>query len=106
MIPLQSLLQQCKARLVAHYGSHFKGLVLYGSCARNEAGPNSDIDLLILLDSPPKYSEEIRCIIDLLYPLQLECEHLISAKPVFFNEFEVGSIQLYRNAKEEGVRVE
>ncbi|MCP4700554.1 MAG: nucleotidyltransferase domain-containing protein [Gammaproteobacteria bacterium] len=105
MISFQSILQQCKFRLAAHYGKGFKGLILYGSSARNEAGPDSDIDLLVLLDEPPRYGEEIRRIIDLLYPLQLECERMISAKPAFFKEFEAGSIQLYRNAKREGIRV-
>jgi hypothetical protein len=30
---------------------------------------------------------------------------LISAKPVLFNDFEIGSLSLYRNARREGVAV-
>jgi hypothetical protein len=41
--------------------------------------------------------------VDLLCPLQLEREYLISARPVSKEEFEQGRILLYRNAKREGV---
>jgi len=39
----------------------------------------------------------------LLYPVQLDTDQLISAKPAPLDEFENGSIQLYRNAKREGI---
>jgi len=64
----------------------------------------SDIDLLVLLGEPFDYFAELRQIIDVLYPIQLESEHLISAKPVPVDKFEDGDVQLYRNAKREGIR--
>lgn len=39
----------------------------------------SDIDLLVLLSTPFDYFAELRQIVDLLYPIQLESEQLISA---------------------------
>lgn len=95
--------QKCRTALENHYGSRFKGLVLYGSVVRGQAGLGSDIDLLVLLDKPFDYFQEVRQIIDLLYPTQLDTDQLISAKPAAVAEFEAGSIQLYRNAKREGV---
>ena len=95
--------QRCRVALANHYGAQFKGLVLYGSVARGQADTASDIDLLVLLDEPFDYFRELRQIIDLLYPIQLDTDHLISAKPAAAAEFEAGSIQLYRNAKREGV---
>jgi len=86
-----------------HYGSQLKGVILYGSVARNQSDSMSDIDLLVLLNKPFDYFSELRQVIDVLYPIQLEAEQLISAKPVSPDEFEQGSIQLYRNAKREGV---
>jgi len=62
----------------------------------------SDIDLLVLLNRPFDYFRELRRIVELLYPAQLESEQLISAKPALVDEFEQGVIQLYRNAKREG----
>mgnify|MGYP001036807030 CR=1 FL=1 len=99
---LSDTVQECKDTLERHYGSRFKGLVLYGSVAREQMRVESDIDLLVLLSGPFDYFKELRRIIDLLYPIQLETEQLISAKPAMANEFRMGKLQLYRNAKREG----
>ncbi len=99
------VLKKCKATLESYYGSRFKGLLLYGSMARNQASPTSDIDLLVLLSQPFDYFRELHQIIELLYPIQLESDQLISAKPAPQDDFEHGLIQLYRNAKREGVLV-
>jgi predicted nucleotidyltransferase len=98
-------IQKCRIALESHYGPRFKGLVLYGSVARDQASPDSDIDLLVLLSEPFDYFRELRQIIDLIYPIQLDVDQLISAKPAPVEEFEAGSIQLYRNAKREGMLV-
>ncbi|HLW33045.1 MAG TPA: nucleotidyltransferase domain-containing protein [Aequorivita sp.] len=105
MATISEVLSRCKTALANHYGSQFKGLILYGSVALNRSHPMSDIDLLVLLSKPFDYFAELRQIIDVLYPIQLESDQLISAKPVPFDEFEHGSIQLYRNAKREGIPV-
>lgn len=97
------IVQRCKTALEGHYGSQFKSLILYGSVARDQASPGSDIDLLVLLSRPFDYFDELRQIIELLYPIQLESDQLISAKPAALDEFEQGRIQLYRKAKREGV---
>jgi predicted nucleotidyltransferase len=76
--------------------------VLYGSIAREQADPSSDIDLLVLLSQPFDFFGELRQIVDLLYDVQLESEQLISAKPAAVEAFSRGGIQLYRNARREG----
>lgn len=105
MATISQVVKKCKSALENHYGSQLKGLILYGSVARNQADSMSDIDLLVLLNKPFDYFSELRQVIEVLYPIQLESEQLISAKPVSPDEFEYGSIQLYRNAKREGIRV-
>lgn len=100
---ITEVVRKCQTILEGHYGSQFKGLVLYGSVARDQASTASDIDLLVLLSKPFDYFQELRRIIDLLYPIQLDTDRLISAKPAPLDEFEDGSIQLYRNAKREGI---
>lgn len=99
------VLKRCKVVLESHYGLRFKGLILFGSMARNQAGPDSDIDLLVLLSRPLDYFRELHQIIELLYPIQLESDQLISAKPASQDDFEHGVSQLYRSAKREGVPV-
>jgi len=98
-------LEKCKTILQEHYGSRLAGLMLFGSMSRGEASSASDIDLLVLLNKPFDHFRELRTIVELLYPLQLESEHLISAKPAAVDEFESGSLQLYRNAKRGGIRL-
>jgi len=71
--------------------------------ARNQASTGSDIDLLVLLSKPFDYFHELYQIIDLLYPIQLESEQLISAKLAAIDDFEQKAVQLYRNAKREGI---
>ena len=97
------VVRKCLNALENHYGSRFNGFVLFGYMARDRADIFSDIDLLVLLSKPFDYFQELRRIIDLLYPVQLDTDRLISAKPAALDEFENGSIQLYRNAKREGI---
>jgi predicted nucleotidyltransferase len=99
------IVQKCKEVLARYYGSQLKGVILYGSLARGEGDPASDIDLLVLLSAPVDYFAELRQIVDLLYPIQLESEHLISAKPALASDYEVGTLSLFRNARREGVTV-
>jgi len=103
MMTINEVVRKCKAALESHYGSQLKGLVLYGSAARHHSNLMSDIDLLILLNKSFDYFSELHQVIEVLYPIQLESYWLISAKPVSLYEFEQGKIQLYRNAKREGI---
>lgn len=100
---ISEVIRKCQTILEGHYGSQFKGLVLYGSVGRDQANITSDIDLLVLLGKPFDYFHELRQIIDLLYPIQLDTDRLISAKPAAVDEFENGTIALYRNARREGI---
>ena len=103
MVRANEIAQRCRTVLESHYGPRFKGLILYGSVARHQDSAESDINLLVLLGKPFDHFRELRRIVDLLYPIQLESEQLISAKPAAVDEFEHGSLQLYRNAKREGL---
>ncbi|NJN21739.1 MAG: nucleotidyltransferase domain-containing protein [Leptolyngbya sp. RL_3_1] len=102
-LPISATLQACKQALTRHYGKQLKGLILFGSAARQALTPTSDIDLLVLLDRPLDYGQELRAIVEVLYPLQLEADYWISAKPADPEEFAAGLTQLYRNIQGEGV---
>lgn len=104
-VPAIEVERRCKRILESYYGARFKSLILYGSVARNQADASSDIDLLVLLSQPFDYVDELRQIIEILYPVQLQSEQLISAKPAPVDEFEQGRLQLYRSAKREGLAI-
>jgi uncharacterized protein len=99
------IIQKCRVALEKYYGEQLKGIILYGLMARGEAGSASDIDLPVLLSPRFDHFAELRQLVDLLYPIQLESEQLISAKPALASDYELGSISLYRNARREGVAV-
>ena len=99
------VVQKCKYTLAKVYGKRLRGVILYGSIARKTAGKTSDIDLLVLLALPFEYFTELRKIVDVLYPVQLDSDRLISAKPVLATDYETGSLALYRNAARDGVPV-
>ena len=103
--PRNRILIKCKRTLEQAYGERLKGVILYGSMARRNSTPSSDMDLLVLLAPPVDYFTELRNLIDVLYPVQLESKRLISAKPVSVNDFESGKTSLYRNAKKEGIAI-
>ena len=102
---MEQIVQRCREVLEGFYGARLAGLVLYGSQARGDSDRDSDIDLLVLLADPFDYFAELRRIPELLYPVQLESEQLISAKPAAVAEYQAGTLQLYRNAHEEGIAV-
>ena len=88
-----------------HYGDRFAGLILYGSQARGQAEAGSDIDLLVLLQAPFDYFQEIWNLAELLYPLQLESDRLISVKPAAVQDFQAGILKFYRHARREGIQL-
>lgn len=101
----EELLNRIKDCLEDTYGDRLQGVVLYGSEARGEAEPDSDIDLLVLLKGPVQFGKDLRTNIDVLYDLQLEVIRPIHAMPVDVEIFRTGKYAVYRNAQKEGVFV-
>jgi predicted nucleotidyltransferase len=54
-----ALLAEFKTRLEMIYGKRLKGVFLYGSHARDQASPDSDIDVVIVLDDWDHYAGEV-----------------------------------------------
>jgi predicted nucleotidyltransferase len=103
MSDTNKILQKCHDRLKGCYGDDLAGVVLYGSVARGEDEEESDIDLLVLLKSEFDRWQEIKRMVRILFPLQMECDRYISAKPVAESDFRKGKVAFLRKAKSEGV---
>lgn len=99
------LLAEIKSRLTTAHGARLRGVILYGSEARGQAGPDSDVDVLVLLDEPLEYGHDLEENIKALYPLSVEIDRRISAQPVSAREYETYDCPLYRAVHEEGIPV-
>lgn len=90
------------------YGAKLKEIILYGSCARGDFTPESDIDLMILLDVP---GEEINFERRRIYDIsdRLDRYYNVVLTPVFQN-YEVyrkymDASVFFQNVQREGVRI-
>ena len=101
----EEVLKEIKTRLSKAHGKRLLGVVLYGSEARGTAGPDSDIDVLVLLEGPVNYGRDLEINIKTLYPLSLQIERPISPKPIEASEYESVECPLYQRAHQEGILI-
>jgi predicted nucleotidyltransferase len=60
---IEDLLQLLRDKLGMAFGSNLEQVILYGSRARGDEGPDSDLDVLVVVrDSSQSESEKIHCI--------------------------------------------
>jgi len=82
----KTLLHELKARLIAIYATRLRGVYLYGSYARGDCDPESDFDVLVVLDDFGSYGAEVDRTAELVATLSLE--HAVSISLVFLRERE------------------
>jgi predicted nucleotidyltransferase len=79
MMPeIDELLVRLRRGLEHLYGERLAGVYLFGSFARGEATPESDVDILIVLDEVKDYGQEIERTGHLISDLSLDYEVSIS----------------------------
>jgi predicted nucleotidyltransferase len=92
-----------KTALRDAFGARFRSAILYGSEARAQSRPDSDLDVLVLLDGPVQEPRDSWTCIDAVYPLVLEIGRPIHVEPVAATDYEAGQFPLYRSVQHEGV---
>ena len=102
---IQGLLTELRDRLKAIYGVRLYKMLLFGSYARGEARPDSDIDVLVVLKGDVNPGLEVANISGLLSELSLAHAKVISC--LFMDEVRYLTRQgpLLRNIRREGVDI-
>ena len=102
---LAILLKDLKASLVNLYGDRLFAMILFGSQARGEATPDSDIDVMAVLNDPVNVAEEIYRMSDIRYRFLNDYGELVSIIPTNKSKFLASTSSLIRVVKREGIKV-
>ncbi len=81
---VRTILTDLKFGLREIYQDRLRGVYLYGSYARGQQGPESDLEILIILDEIADYGQEIDRTGEMVSRLSLD--HGISISRVFLTE--------------------
>ncbi|MEG4171717.1 MULTISPECIES: nucleotidyltransferase domain-containing protein [unclassified Microcoleus] len=102
---LKTMLTQLQSHFEQLYGDRLTQMVLYGSQARGDADPDSDIDVLVVLKAPVQVGEEIDRTLPIVADLSLHNDVVISGH--FMNEERFTNYQspLLRNIRKEGILI-
>ncbi len=85
------------------YGQRLCGVYLYGSAARDQLTPDSDIDIAIVLDHLQSRFEEHEFTSQLGSDVSLEYDTLVTFLFVSEDDYIKGRFAIHRNIKEEGI---
>ena len=87
------------------YGDRLARVLLYGSWARGDAHPESDIDLLVVLDRVDSVWDELRRMEPVLWRHSFDNNTVVTAVPVAKRDVEERKSPLLRRATAEGLPV-
>lgn len=82
-----------------------RDVILYGSCVRGDERPDSDIDLLVILDTVPSRRRELTRMSDLMWRHSLGSDTVVTEIPVSEAEYRELEDPLLARVRSEGVSV-
>lgn len=100
---LTNILHDLRTGLTQILGDQLGAVYLYGSRARGEARPDSDIDVLIVMKKDFDYGEMLDKTIDLVAGLSLEYDVVISRAFVSKERFEHEKSPFLMNVRREAI---
>lgn len=103
---IRKILRELKKGLVEIYGDQLNAVYLFGSYARGKGKlPDSDIDVMIVLNGDFKYREVQERSIDFVAALCLENDVVISRKFVSEKQFVESKMPFMLNVRQDAVAI-
>ena len=102
---IRKMMMKFREELVTIYGDKLKAVYLYGSYARGDYRPGSDVDVMILLSDYRNYWNELKRISQLASDISLEYDVTVSCIFVKQQQWENAQKPLIYNIRKEGVPV-
>jgi uncharacterized protein len=102
-VNIKQLMAKLKKGLTEIYGQRLKAVYLFGSYARGDYTANSDLDVMIVLDTYTSYWDELVRSSQLASDLSLEYGITISRTIMTEEQWEKGDLPLLRNVQAEGI---
>lgn len=102
-IDLEKILVELQNSLEQIYRDRLVNIILYGSQARGDARPDSDIDVLVVLQDPVDFTTEIERSSYAISALCLKYEILISCAFIGKERFNRQQGGFLRNVRREGI---
>jgi predicted nucleotidyltransferase len=87
------------------YGDRLSSVLLFGSWARGDAHPESDIDLLVVLDRVDSVWDELRRMDPVLWRHSFDNDTVVTALPVARRDLEQRERPVLARAQAEGLLV-
>ena len=105
---MQNLIKQYVNEIKQIYGTHLRQIILYGSYARGDFRPDSDIDIMILVDLSEEEIQKSRDrVSDFTYDFNMDYDLLIMPVVKGMAHFKYWSeaYPFYQNVEKEGVNL-
>ena len=99
------LLHELRRELQQVLGEQIEAIYLYGSQARGDARPDSDVDVLVVLNGDFRYFELIERTGEIAARLSLKFDTVISLAFSSLDKFNQQKIPFLLNVRQEGIAV-
>ncbi len=102
---VRAALREARAELARVYGDRLVKVILYGSHARGEAHPESDVDVLFVLQGDFSFADELKRTNPLVSRILLKHHELLALLPLAASRFHDPQHPLMMNVRKEGVEL-
>ena len=102
---IQNALADARQQLAALYGERLRRVVLYGSQARGDARPDSDVDVLIVLRAPVSDYDEIKRLVRIEATLYERYRLDVSLQPCEEEQYAQDGRAFLRNVRADAVEL-